>query len=43
MREDPDHNAYVHYGIRNQRYKLICWYNEGFDLQGTNEGGGSIA
>ena len=38
-REDPNHNAYVHYGIRKQRYKLIYLYNEGFDLQGTNEGG----
>ena len=25
------YNAYAHYGIRNQRYKLIYWYNEGFD------------
>ena len=39
MHKDPDHNAYAHYGIRNQRYKLIYWYNEGFDLPGTNEGG----
>lgn len=39
MHRDPDHNAYSHYGIRNQRYKLIYWYNEGFDLPGTNHGG----
>lgn len=39
MHRDPDHNAYAHYGIRNQRYKLIYWYNEGFELPGTNEGG----
>ena len=39
MHKDPDHNAYAHYGVRNQRYKLIYWYNEGFDLPGTNEGG----
>ena len=39
MHKDPDHNAFAHYGIRNQRYKLIYWYNEGFDLPGTNEGG----
>ena len=39
MHRDPDHNAYAHYGIRNQRYKLIYWYNEGFDLPGTNHGG----
>lgn len=39
MHRDIDHNAYAHYGIRNQRYKLIYWYNEGFDLPGTNYGG----
>ena len=39
MHRDPHHNAYSHYGIRNQRYKLIYWYNDGFDLPGTNHGG----
>ncbi len=39
MHRDPDHNAYSHYGIRNQRYKLIYWYNEGYGLPGTNHGG----
>jgi arylsulfatase A-like enzyme len=39
MHRDPDHNAYSHYGIRDQRYKLIYWYNDGFDLPGTNQGG----
>ena len=39
MHKDPDHNAYAHYGVRNQKYKLIYWYNEGFDLPGTNHGG----
>lgn len=39
MHRDPDHNAYSHYGIRDQRYKLIYWYNEGFNLPGTNHGG----
>ena len=39
MHRDPDHNAYSHYGIRNQRYKLIYWYNEGYDLPDTNHGG----
>ena len=39
MHRDPDHNAYSHYGIRNQRYKLIYWYNEGYELPGTNHGG----
>ncbi len=39
MHRDPVHNAYSHYGIRNQRYKLIYWYNEGYGLPGTNFGG----
>ena len=39
MHRDDNHNAYAHYGIRNQRYKLIYWYNEGFSLPGTNHGG----
>jgi arylsulfatase A-like enzyme len=39
MHKDPDHNAFAHYGIRTQRYKLIYWYNEGFDLPGTKDGG----
>ena len=39
MHRDPDHNAYSHYGIRDQRYKLIYWYNEGYELPGTNHGG----
>ena len=39
MHKDPDHNAYSHYGIRDQNYKLIYWYNEGFNLPGTNHGG----
>ena len=38
MHRDPNHNAYSHYGIRDQRYKLIYWYNDGFDLPGTNHG-----
>ena len=39
MHRDPDHNAYSHYGIRDKRYKLIYWYNEGYELPGTNHGG----
>ena len=39
MHRDPDHNAYAHYGLRDQRYKIIYWYNDGFDLPGTNHGG----
>ncbi|KAL1967570.1 hypothetical protein VTN77DRAFT_3085 [Rasamsonia byssochlamydoides] len=39
MHRDPIHEAYAHYGVRNQRYKLIYWYNEDFGIEGTREGG----
>jgi arylsulfatase A-like enzyme len=39
MHRDEYHNAYAHYGIRNHRYKLIYWYNQGLDLPGTQAGG----
>jgi len=39
MHRDATHNAFAHYGIRDRRYKLIYWYNEGNDLPGTREGG----
>lgn len=39
MHADKIHDAYAHYGVRDQRYKLIYWYNEGFGLEGTGEGG----
>lgn len=39
MHRDEYHNAYAHYGIRNQRYKLIYWYNQGYGLPGTQPGG----
>ncbi|CEF71861.1 unnamed protein product [Fusarium graminearum] len=39
MHRDVIHEAYAHYGVRDQRYKLIYWYNEGFGLEGTREGG----
>ena len=39
MHRDPVHNAYAHYGIRNERYKLIYWYNEGLGQPGTLDGG----
>ncbi|ORY84127.1 alkaline-phosphatase-like protein [Leucosporidium creatinivorum] len=39
MHRDMIHDAYAHYGIRNHKYKLIYWYNEGFDLPGTGKGG----
>ncbi|PNH62273.1 hypothetical protein VD0002_g5736 [Verticillium dahliae] len=39
MHQDIIHEAYAHYGVRDQRYKLIYWYNEDFGLKGTRPGG----
>lgn len=39
MHRDATHNAYAHYGVRNQRYKLIHWYNQGLGLPETQAGG----
>lgn len=39
MHKDFIHDAYAHYGIRDQRYKLIYWYAEDFGLEGTRPGG----
>ncbi|KAL1603930.1 hypothetical protein SLS60_005522 [Paraconiothyrium brasiliense] len=38
MHNDIIHNAYAHYGVRDQRYKLIYWYNEDFGLEGARPG-----
>lgn len=39
MHRDIIHEAYAHYGVRDQRYKLIYWYNEDLGLKGTRPGG----
>lgn len=39
MHRDATHNAYAHYGIRDHQFKLIYWYNEGYNLPGTGKGG----
>jgi arylsulfatase A-like enzyme len=39
MHRDEYHNAYAHYGIRDRRFKLIYWYNQGLGLVGTLPGG----
>ncbi len=39
MHRDEYHNAYAHYGIRDRRFKLIYWYNQGLGLAGTLPGG----
>ncbi|RAH74726.1 sulfatase family protein [Aspergillus aculeatinus CBS 121060] len=39
MHNDAIHEAYAHYGVRDQRYKLIYWYNEPLDVEGARPGG----
>ncbi|KAK8024929.1 hypothetical protein PG990_002752 [Apiospora arundinis] len=39
MHNDVIHNAYAHYGVRDQRYKLIYWYCEDFGLEGARPTG----
>ncbi|KAI0151450.1 alkaline-phosphatase-like protein [Pestalotiopsis sp. NC0098] len=38
MNNDVIHNALAHYGVRNQRYKLIYWYNEALGIAGARPG-----
>ncbi|ETS81101.1 hypothetical protein PFICI_06103 [Pestalotiopsis fici W106-1] len=38
MNNDIIHNALAHYGVRNQRYKLIYWYNEALGAAGARPG-----
>lgn len=38
MNNDVIHNALAHYGVRNQRYKLIYWYNEALGVAGARPG-----
>jgi len=38
MHKDEFHNAWAHYGLRNQHYKLIYWYNSALGQLGTGEG-----
>lgn len=39
MHNDIIHHAYAHYGARDQRYKLIYWYNDDMGLRGARPGG----
>ena len=39
MHRDAIHEAYAHYGVRTQRYKLNNWYNEDLGISGTRAGG----
>lgn len=38
MHKDVIHNAFAHYGIRDQRYKLIYWYNDPLNQLGATSG-----
>ncbi|SDG89989.1 sulfatase family protein [Alloyangia pacifica] len=38
MNNDEIHNAYAHYGVRDQRYKLIYWYNDDLGQLGARPG-----
>lgn len=37
MHKDEFHNAWAHYGLRNQRYKLIYWYNSALGHAGARD------
>ena len=37
MHKDLQHNVYAHYGVRDRRYKLIYWYNEGLGIPGATD------
>jgi arylsulfatase A-like enzyme len=38
MHKDYYHNAFAHYGVRDDRYKLIYWYNDALDQPGAFNG-----
>lgn len=38
MHKDENHNAFAHYGLRTDRWKLIYWYNEALGEPGSNHG-----
>lgn len=37
MHCDQIHNVYSHYGLRTERYKLIYYYGEAFELKGSQD------
>ena len=39
MHNDSPHECRAHYGVRDQRWKIVYWYNKDFDLPGTRPGG----
>lgn len=38
MHKDENHNAFAHYGLRTERWKLIYWYNEALGQAGAKDG-----
>ncbi|CAH0028506.1 unnamed protein product [Clonostachys rhizophaga] len=38
MHNDIIHHARAHYGVRDQRYKLMYWYNEALGVSGARPG-----
>ncbi|WP_454855215.1 sulfatase family protein [Rhizobium binxianense] len=38
MHKDFIHNAFAHYGVRDERFKLIYWYNDDLDQLGALPG-----
>ncbi len=38
MHKDGIHNAFAHYGVRDQRHKLIYWYNDALGQPGARQG-----
>lgn len=39
MHNDEIHEAWAHYGVRDERYKLIYWYNDDLDQPGARPNG----
>ena len=39
MHNEVSHETCAHYGVRNQKYKIIYWYNKSYGLPGTRPGG----
>jgi hypothetical protein len=37
MHDDAGHHVRAHYGVRTQRYKLICYYGDGRGVPGSSD------
>lgn len=38
MHDDADHGVWAHYGLRTERWKLVCFYNDGLGQAGADRG-----